>query len=719
MVTLDTALALALAAQYPSMLSLDLRNNSIVALQDLSPLSRLRELSLDGNHLTELGPGLSGMRYLTALSARSNAITRLGGDVAGLDNLGVLDLADNQLAAGPWLASLARLPRLTDLDLHGNPVCRLEGSRQLLGAALPGLHRLNGQDLQGPGPAGTLERGPQEDGQRNPGGAPSGDQGRGRLWEPSWAPGPGAAPGGEEPVQYNTPYAEDSLEYGTARPQLPLEPQRPYYPPPGEPAWGDAPPDAQRTRQLPRQRQQQQQGPQEHEREWQRQRQPSGPEGPGEAVAEELRRLAADRGTAVRQAAELEEALRRAEEANAQLRQQLQQQQQQAAGAADRLTAAAADRDAASRRAEALASQLADARASAAEEARAAEALRQQAEALRGSERRLQQELAATQGLLLEAQSSASSSAAQLAAAAAATGAAGAGAGAGAVEAATDAGGGGGGGGGGAQLVRALQLRVEALQHIVRMQEQELSQLHTAESQLRSARRERAALLALLRQHNLQPQLNQRPDQQRHMRPDDEGGAEGAEGATSGDGGRDDDGAADVLLPLPPGGRQQERQQHQDQQQQQQQWQGGQHLGQQQVVQQQQEQQRKAGAWWAGAAAAAGGGNSISSIIWRAPPIPARTAAAVFYEADTSALRDSYGAPRESYGTPGELYGAFKARPMSEPAGADWQAPRGPPQPSPALGAGRPDASAGDVDAARSWQRLGELEALTRELLEA
>ncbi|EFJ49512.1 hypothetical protein VOLCADRAFT_89782 [Volvox carteri f. nagariensis] len=74
--------------------------------------------------------------------------THLGDSVTMLSSLRVLDLAWNSLAIGPWVHLLARLPQLVELDLRGNPVCDLEGSQQLLAAALPGLQRLNGIPLR-------------------------------------------------------------------------------------------------------------------------------------------------------------------------------------------------------------------------------------------------------------------------------------------------------------------------------------------------------------------------------------------------------------------------------------------------------------------------------------------------------------------------------------------------------------------------------------------
>lgn len=67
----DRELATALAEQYPAMLSLDLRSNNIVEVQDLEPLSCLREIRLDDNNLSVL-EGLGSLQHLTLLSARNN-----------------------------------------------------------------------------------------------------------------------------------------------------------------------------------------------------------------------------------------------------------------------------------------------------------------------------------------------------------------------------------------------------------------------------------------------------------------------------------------------------------------------------------------------------------------------------------------------------------------------------------------------------------------------
>ncbi|GLC47388.1 Leucine-rich repeat-containing protein 56 [Pleodorina starrii] len=494
---INTALAEALAAQYPSMLSLDLRSNNIVSIQDLQPLSGLRELALDDNQLQTLD-GLADLGLLTSLSAQRNLITDLGDRVTALTSLRVLNLAWNQLAAGPWVHRLARLPQLTELDLRGNPVCELfEGSEQMLAAALPHLQRLNGVSLRplatqaqtgsgaqrqpggqagagasgrglGPGPDGQLLAGDWFDPQSgigSPAGHPTGDAGGGDNGLSSIYQPINARDGlPREPISIQ-PWP---LQLVQVSPQTLRQQQRrqdEVWPAgsAGE-AWWSARDGPQRgfggTEQLsPR-------------------LQLAAATRAHGALAAAHATVLEEREALAQRTAFLEEALRQAEEAKGRLQQQLQQQStssaQQVAGLAAQVASLLAERDAAVRQVDLLKSQLADAEARVDEAAQAAGGAAQQAEQLLAMKRQLQQELAATQEMLLRSAATAQGQAQPLAVAGVAPGASG--------QARSSPGSspvlrGGVSGGGGFRLEAALQQRVDALQHVVRMQERELVRL--------------------------------------------------------------------------------------------------------------------------------------------------------------------------------------------------------------------------------------------------
>ncbi|PNW75772.1 hypothetical protein CHLRE_12g561150v5 [Chlamydomonas reinhardtii] len=333
------------------MSSLDLQYNGIAALLDLRPLGALTELRLDHNDLTTL-ERVQGLSQVTKLSARANAISRLGDDVTSLTSLEVLDLADNRLEAGPWVSVLARLPALRELDVRGNPVCALAGSQELLKAALPGLAVLNGRRVAQQEPTlapAALQQQPQQfEGPHTDSQSAQGDRGyddMGRL--PTFSP-----------------RALPSTAAGASR-----GPQDGAVPWPGSTSsWPD-------------------------DREVQVQ------------LAADFEALLAEHTSLSQRATSLEASLQAAEDAQTELQQRLHDQvssfAQQATSTAGQISALVAERDAAVRHADALAAQLVDAQAAAAAAAHEVAQLRQVASESEDRERALQQELAATQELLL------------------------------------------------------------------------------------------------------------------------------------------------------------------------------------------------------------------------------------------------------------------------------------------------------------------------------
>ncbi|GFR40122.1 hypothetical protein Agub_g676, partial [Astrephomene gubernaculifera] len=483
----------------------------IVALRDLGPLSHLRELRVDDNHLTTLA-GLAGLRYLTVLSARKNNIAQLGEEVTELTSLRILDLASNRLDAGVWVNLLGQLPQLTDLDVRGNPVCELAGSQQLLAAALPRLTRLNGVELRPAAPAaqpqdevedhdtpGLLWAGgeeahappQQQPPERNAGGTPYYSSQSWQQHEQAHAAPPSLQ---QPPASWSQAAQQPSWQPSHAAlasaNTMPLSPPQPK--PGGQQGLQLEQPEydyhlhQQQQHLYPPQQQQQQQQPQ-----YQLPLDGPVPEAAAQAATqahpgsshllllqqqagkrEEV--LLAERGRLAAQVLQLQEQLRRAEDSAAQLQQQLQQQHAAVSSLGAQLAAVGAERDAAVRHAELLAAQLGSASGRAEEAAAVAEALRLQLGTQQEREVQLLRELAATQELLLQAQEqAAASSAVDVSGSAQAGGSPQGDAGLRSPPAA---------GGLGrtdveAPVVEALQQRVAALQQVVRIQERELLRL--------------------------------------------------------------------------------------------------------------------------------------------------------------------------------------------------------------------------------------------------
>ncbi|KAG2442388.1 hypothetical protein HXX76_002474 [Chlamydomonas incerta] len=117
-----------------NLVELNLSNNQITKIEGLEGLTQLRRLVLGSNKLTRLEPAQSfaGLAKLEALWLQDN---KLG---PGLDALGLPELG----AALPALRTLC----LQNIDRSApNPVCRAEGYKHALLAALPGLCNLDGE----------------------------------------------------------------------------------------------------------------------------------------------------------------------------------------------------------------------------------------------------------------------------------------------------------------------------------------------------------------------------------------------------------------------------------------------------------------------------------------------------------------------------------------------------------------------------------------------
>ncbi|KAL4166551.1 hypothetical protein KRP22_013807 [Phytophthora ramorum] len=146
--TLTPELARQIAADYPSLQSLNLSNNALrdVCHLQLLPCS-LTQLDLGANRLAtlplELGTWLPELRLLRV---RSNALESLR-PLTGCLQLQTLDAGDNRVALVSELRFLESLGQLRQLLLDGNPVAEAATYRREVLAMLPQLQSLDGQEV--------------------------------------------------------------------------------------------------------------------------------------------------------------------------------------------------------------------------------------------------------------------------------------------------------------------------------------------------------------------------------------------------------------------------------------------------------------------------------------------------------------------------------------------------------------------------------------------
>ena len=104
----------------PSQLDvLDLHNNNIAKIEELSHLTELRVLNLAGNKLTVVN-NIRGLRSLTEINLRRNAITAVH-EVDSLVFLQRIFLSSNLIASMADVQSICKSKSVTDLCLEGNP----------------------------------------------------------------------------------------------------------------------------------------------------------------------------------------------------------------------------------------------------------------------------------------------------------------------------------------------------------------------------------------------------------------------------------------------------------------------------------------------------------------------------------------------------------------------------------------------------------------------
>ena len=134
-------------SHHPYLQHLDLDNNRLSGcIGGIAGLSQLRVLSLRGNALTHLGPGLCGLP-IEELRLDGNAIEELDGDVlARLPRLRVLTAARNRVSG---LAGLARGMALERIDLSHNAVAGVAEAAHLGSLAVLCDVRLAGNPVAG------------------------------------------------------------------------------------------------------------------------------------------------------------------------------------------------------------------------------------------------------------------------------------------------------------------------------------------------------------------------------------------------------------------------------------------------------------------------------------------------------------------------------------------------------------------------------------------
>ena len=106
---------------------LNLSNNQLGSLTDLSHLKNLQYVNLANNSLKNLD-GFSNLTHLRELRVDRNEISGIEG-ILDLDGLLTLDLRRNKLKSIDL--STAQLRRLTDLDLSENSICSVKGLSSL------------------------------------------------------------------------------------------------------------------------------------------------------------------------------------------------------------------------------------------------------------------------------------------------------------------------------------------------------------------------------------------------------------------------------------------------------------------------------------------------------------------------------------------------------------------------------------------------------------
>ncbi|XP_070141310.1 leucine-rich repeat-containing protein 56 isoform X2 [Drosophila kikkawai] len=130
----------------PRLQTLDLSGSVLSSLRDLGyGLVQLTQLDISNCGLNSFD-GTSGLPGIRVLIADGNMIQRVD-PLAELVHLRVLRARGNRISELGLLSFLGMCPQLQEVELQGNPVCRLPLYRSLLARSVPTLLLLDGRTL--------------------------------------------------------------------------------------------------------------------------------------------------------------------------------------------------------------------------------------------------------------------------------------------------------------------------------------------------------------------------------------------------------------------------------------------------------------------------------------------------------------------------------------------------------------------------------------------
>ncbi|KAH8270332.1 hypothetical protein KR018_008056 [Drosophila ironensis] len=133
----------------PRLQTLDLSGSVLSSLRDLGyGLLELTRLDISNCGLNSFD-GTSGLPALRVLIADGNMIQRVD-PLAELSHLQVLRARGNRISELGLLSFLGLCPQLQEVELQGNPVCRMPLYRSVLARSVPTLLQLDGRALNAP-----------------------------------------------------------------------------------------------------------------------------------------------------------------------------------------------------------------------------------------------------------------------------------------------------------------------------------------------------------------------------------------------------------------------------------------------------------------------------------------------------------------------------------------------------------------------------------------
>jgi len=127
----------------PNLKTVEARMNKLNSTKGIETLSRLEEINLETNEITELV--LGPLPDLTRLILSGNQIGNLEAFSTACCSLEELDLSNNAIASPKELSNFRGLTSLRTLSLAGNPVTETDKYRNHVHAVLPHLETLDGE----------------------------------------------------------------------------------------------------------------------------------------------------------------------------------------------------------------------------------------------------------------------------------------------------------------------------------------------------------------------------------------------------------------------------------------------------------------------------------------------------------------------------------------------------------------------------------------------